>query len=88
MALDVVEPAVVDLLPGHREQGRVLFKKRLGLAYEVLARGLVELAVNLGQEFLERLVVPFGEVLGTVLAIPASEVNRTGPSGWRGSDRW
>src|SRR5204862_7642101 len=31
MALDVGEPAVVDLFPGYRQQGWVLFKDRLGL---------------------------------------------------------
>jgi hypothetical protein len=53
VTLDVVEPAVIDLLPGHREQGRVLFEDRLSLPDQVLALGLVEFAVNLGQECLE-----------------------------------
>src|SRR5215510_1224874 len=74
VALDVVEPAVINLLPGHRQQGRVLFKDRLGLSDQVLAPGLVELAVNLRQEFLERWVVPFRVVLGASLAIPGPEV--------------
>src|SRR6266849_4613152 len=41
VALNVIEPTVVDLLPGHREQRRVLFKDRFGLAYKVLALGIV-----------------------------------------------
>src|SRR5262249_16245338 len=74
VALDVVEPTIVDLLPGHRQQGRVLFKDRFSLPDQVLAHSVVEFAVNLGQEGLERRVVPLGEVLRAVLAIPGMEV--------------
>src|SRR4030095_6147986 len=46
VALDIIEPTVVDLLPGHRQQGRVLFKDGLGLPDQVFAPGLVEFTVN------------------------------------------
>ena len=75
MTLDIIKPPIVDLLPGHRQQGRVLFKDRLGLPDQVLPLGVVQFAVNLGQEGLERRVVPLGEVLRAVLAIPGMEIN-------------
>src|SRR5437870_5851213 len=76
VALDVIEPTVVDLLPGHRQQGWVLFTDRLRLPDQVLAFGIVQLAVNLRQECLERWVVPLRVVLGAILAIPGPEVIR------------
>jgi len=75
MALDVIKPTIVDLLPGHWQQGWVLFKDRLGLPDQVLTLGVVQFTVNLGQEDFERWVVPLGEVLGAVLAIPGMEIN-------------
>ena len=74
MALDVIKPPIVDLLPGYWEHGRVLLKDRLGLPHQVLALGGVQFAVDLEQEGLERRVMPLRLVLRAVLAIPGVEV--------------
>src|SRR5262249_58798314 len=76
MALDVGVPAVGSPLPGDRQHGRVLFTDRLGLSDQVLALGLIELAIDQRQERFEVFVAPLRVVLWSLLAIPAMEVIR------------
>src|SRR5215831_19163059 len=62
MPLDVVIPPVVEPLPGHREQRRVLLQDSFGLQDQRFALGLIERAIDLWQEVLECLVVPPGVI--------------------------
>src|SRR5712691_6490817 len=76
MALDIVVPAVVDLLPGHREQRRVLFHDLFGMADERLALGIVEFTIDLTHELLERGIVPLGIILGAFGPVPGMKIVR------------
>lgn len=50
---DVIEPAVINALPGHGEERRVLFHHGLRLPDELLARRPIELAINALEQGLE-----------------------------------
>src|SRR5438132_13310365 len=47
VALDVIVPDIVDLLPGDRQYRRVLLHDGFGLAHEILALAGIDLAVDL-----------------------------------------
>src|SRR5919109_2979844 len=70
VALDVIEPAIVDLFIGHWEQRRILLHNLLRLADQRFAPCRVELAVDLRQQFLKGSVVPFGVILRPIFAVP------------------
>src|SRR5215510_7521453 len=74
VTLDVIEPAVVNLLPRDRQQWRILFKDRFSFANQVLALGIVEFTIDLRQDLFEILVAPLGVVLRTIFAVPGAEV--------------
>src|SRR5215510_11945650 len=76
VTLDVIEPAVVNLLPRDRQQRRILFKDRFSLANQVLALGLVEFTIDVRQDLFEVFIAPFRVVLWAILAVPGAEVIR------------
>src|ERR1051326_1646881 len=72
--LDVPVPTVIHLLPGHREQRRILFKDGFRLPNERLALRRIGLAVDLRHEGLEGGIVPVRVILWTVVRIPGMEI--------------
>src|SRR5215470_1424979 len=73
VALHVVVPAVVDLLPGDRQERRVLLHDRLGLADQLEPLLGIDLTVDLGQERVELGIVPLRVVLRPALLVPGVE---------------
>src|SRR5437660_4259608 len=69
-------PGVGELLPGHGQERRIVLEDRLPLAYEGSSPAVVQLAIDLGDQLLERGVVPLRVVLGSVRAVPRVEVVR------------
>src|SRR5436305_1291822 len=76
VALYVIVPDVVDLLPRDRQYWRVLLHDDLGLAHEVLAFIGIDLAVDLVDESVELFVVPEPVILRPAGAVPGVEVIR------------
>src|SRR5919197_275161 len=74
VTLDVVVPAVIDLLPGHGQQRRILLQDVLGLMNQGFALAVVDLAIDLGYEGLEGRIRPLRVVLRSILAVPGIEV--------------
>src|SRR5215831_12638544 len=74
--LDVRVPAVIHLLPRHRQQRRILFHDRFRLPNERLALRHIGLAVNLRHERLEGGIVPIGVILWAVVRIPGVKIVR------------
>src|SRR5262245_7399810 len=74
VALHVVVPAVVDLLPGDRQEWRVLFHDHLGLADVLQALLGIDLAVDLRQQSGELRIIPLRVVLRSALLVPGVEV--------------
>src|ERR1041385_6178944 len=76
VALYVVVPDVVDLLPGDRQYRRGLFHDGLGLTHQILSLLRIELAVNLVDQRVELLVVPEAVILRSAGLVPSIEVVR------------
>src|SRR5437879_4485276 len=76
LALDVGVPGVGELLPGYGQERRILLENRLPLADEGSSPAVVQLAIDLGDQPLERGVVPLRVVLWSVFAVPRVEVVR------------
>src|SRR5438309_2322887 len=76
LALDVGVPGVGELLPGYGQERRILLENRLPLADEGSSPALVQLAIDPGDQPLERGVVPLRVVLWSVFAVPRVEVVR------------
>src|SRR5205814_10112086 len=70
VALHVIVPDVVDLLPGDRQYRRVLLHDGFGLADEVLALGGIKLAVDLLDQRGELFVVPETLILAAAGSVP------------------
>src|SRR5262249_4502951 len=85
LAVDLVVPAVVDLLVADRGERGVLLQHLLGLAHHGLALVLIELLLDARGEVVEGLVDPAPVVLGAVLAVPGRE--DVGRVHQRGDDR-
>src|ERR1700722_17335247 len=88
VALHVVVPDVVDVLPGDRQHRRILLHDHLGVADQGETLLRVDLGVDLGQQGIELVVAPEAVILRTVLLVPGVEVVRRVEQGRdHGADR-
>src|SRR5467141_3279934 len=73
LSVDPVVVRVVDLLVGHRDQRRIVLENVFGLPHERAALVVVQLAIDLAGDVVERRVRPARVVLRAVLAVPGAE---------------
>src|SRR5207248_2563383 len=73
LSVDPVVVRVVDLLVGHRNERRIVLENVFGLPHERAALVVVQLAIDLAGDVVERRVRPARVVLRAVLAVPRAE---------------
>src|SRR5882672_10109918 len=73
LSVDPVVVRVVDLLVGHRDQRRIVLENVFGLPHERAALVVVQLAIDLAGDVVERRIRPARVVLRAVLAVPRAE---------------
>src|SRR5689334_5679881 len=88
LAVHAVVPRVVDLLVRDRDERRIVLEDVFSLAHQHSALVVVQLAVDLAGDVVERGVGPPGVVLRAVLAVPrAEDVGGIHQRGDDGADR-